>query len=86
MIKNDDKAYQALRAKMRECQVKHKEVAAATRISSTEFSMKINGRYPFTQDEMYDICAFLKIDINDLSKYFPDRTPEQRSYTRKRSD
>lgn len=78
------KVYQELRNRMSELKVKHRDVAVAVKISSTEFSMKINGRYPFTQDEIYDICAFLQIDSKDISKYFPNRTAEQRSFRRKR--
>lgn len=78
------KPYQNLRDKMSAMRLRQTDVAAAVNISKTEFSMKIMGYYPFTQDEIYDICDFLNIEVSEISYYFPRRTPEQRSFKRKR--
>lgn len=45
--------------------------AKAMGMSIGTLSGKLNGNYPFTQDEIYEACLLLKIDLKeDAADYF----------------
>lgn len=44
--------------------------AIAMGLSERSISLKLNGKVPWKDDEMYKASNLLDIDINDIPKYF----------------
>lgn len=45
-------------------------VAKAANITPSTYSLKLNCRSEFTQEEMCDICNFLGLSYGDIPSYF----------------
>lgn len=44
--------------------------AIAMGLSERTISVKLNGKVPWKDDEMYRVAKLLDIDIDDISRYF----------------
>lgn len=62
--------YSKLKARTVEMGKTDKMVAKAANMTPSTYSIKLNGRGEFNQTEMYDICNFLLIDLQDIPVYF----------------
>lgn len=62
--------YAALLGLMREKQFTQEKLAAATNISLSQLSAKLNGRYPFKQKDIKEISDVLEIAPTDIGRYF----------------
>ncbi len=49
------------------------ETARALLISPATYSLKLNGKYPWTLDEMYTQLDLIGCGYDKMSEYFPDR-------------
>ena len=54
----------------------HTELAKAIGICPASLSSRINGKKPFTLDEMYQIMDKLKLPYSELHTYFPKNGKE----------
>jgi len=55
-----------LKAAMRECDKVQEEVAAASGMTPSTFSRKVNGQLVFDEIEIIAICKFLKKKVTDI--------------------
>lgn len=62
--------YSKLKGKTKEMGFTQKEVAECADMSETTYSLKLNGKYPFKQDEIQRIIAFLSISQDEIGAYF----------------
>ncbi len=62
--------YGALLGLMREKNYTQEKLAAASNISLTQLSGKLNGRYPFKQTDIQNIATVLDIQPADIGRYF----------------
>ena len=62
--------YSLLKARTVELGKTDKDVAVAGKMSPSTYSLKVNGKGDFSQEQISDICDFLKIDFSDIPKYF----------------
>ncbi len=62
--------YSKLRGKTIEMGKTDKDVALAANMNPSTYSLKINGKGVFTQDQICAICQFLGIQIIDVPLYF----------------
>ena len=62
--------YSALLGLMREKGYTQEKLADATFISISQLSAKLNGRYPFKQTDIQNICNVLDILPADIGRYF----------------
>lgn len=62
--------YSALLGLMREKGYSQERLAAAADMSLTQLSGKLNGRYPFKQKDIQNICNVLDIMPTDIGRYF----------------
>ena len=62
--------YSKLKARTVEMGLLSREVAAAINMSAPTYSMKLNGKAEFSQNEIRKICEFLKIEASDIPLYF----------------
>ena len=62
--------YSALLGLMREKGYTQESLAAATGISLSQLSAKLNGRYPFKQTDIQKIVDVLNIVPMDIGRYF----------------
>lgn len=62
--------YSALLGLMREKGYTQESLAAATGISLSQLSAKLNGRYPFKQTDIQKITDVLSIMPMDIGRYF----------------
>lgn len=62
--------YSRLRARTIELGYTDKDVAHSANMTPSTYSLKINGRGQFTQEQMCDICDFLQIAYVDIPVYF----------------
>lgn len=49
------------------------ETAKVLLINPATYSQKLNGRYPWTLDEMYTLLDIIGCGCDKMSEYFPDR-------------
>ncbi len=62
--------YSKLRGKTAEMGKTDRDVATAAQMNPSTYSQKINGKGVFSQDQICSICAFLAIELVDVSSYF----------------
>lgn len=71
--------YARLRAKTVELGKTDKEVAVAGKMTPSTYSLKLNNKGVFTQEQIVDICNFLLIAYCDIPLYF---LPSKFSFTK----
>lgn len=62
--------YSMLKAKTVELGKTDKDVAAAGKMTPSTYSLKVNGKGDFSQEQISNICRFLSIDFCDIPRYF----------------
>ncbi len=62
--------YSLLKARTAELGKTDKAVAAAGKMTPSTYSLKLNGKGIFTQEQICNICEFLQIDRCDIPRYF----------------
>lgn len=62
--------YSKLRGRTVEMRKTDKDVAAAAKMNPSTYSLKLNGKGFFTQDQITAICLFLGIEFCDIPAYF----------------
>ena len=62
--------YSKLRGRTAEMEKTDRDVASAARMNPSTYSLKLNGKGSFSQDQICAICAFLGIELADVSAYF----------------
>jgi len=67
MLKMD---YSKLLGRIKELGYTQESVAAATKMSESQFCQKLSGNYPFKQTDIQNLCECLKIPIEEIGTYF----------------
>lgn len=62
--------YSKLKARTAELGYTDKDVAEAGKMTPSTYSLKMNGKGVFTQDQIYNICVFLCIEFASIPIYF----------------
>lgn len=62
--------YSKLRGRTVEMGKTDRDVAAAAKMNPSTYSLKINGKGVFSQDQIYAICLFLGIEFVEIPAYF----------------
>lgn len=62
--------YAKLLGKIRECRITQEQLATAIKKNKSTLSAKLNGRTPFTTDEIDNICRVLDIGNDEIGSYF----------------
>lgn len=62
--------YSKLRARTAERGKTSRDVAKAGKMTPSTYSLKLNGKGEFSQEQIVDICAFLDIEFCNIPLYF----------------
>lgn len=62
--------YSKLKGRTAERGVTDADVARAGNMSNSTYSLKLNGKGDFSQEQIGDICVFLGIDFCEVHLYF----------------
>lgn len=62
--------YNILKEKIREKKLSYKKLSEKMRISESGFNKKINGKYFFTQEEIFSLKKILKLKNSELIQIF----------------
>ena len=62
--------YNILKEKIREKKLSYKKLSEKIRISESGFNKKINGKYFFTQEEIFLLKKILKLKNSELIQIF----------------
>jgi hypothetical protein len=62
--------YNILKEKIREKKLSYKKLSEKMRISESGFNKKINGKYFFTQEEIFFLKKILKLKNSELIQIF----------------
>lgn len=62
--------YSKLMGKMRERRVTQDALASSIGMSRQQMNNKLNGRSPFKQSDIKEICALLDIPLEEVGIYF----------------
>ena len=62
--------YNILKEKIRERKLSYKKLSEKMRISESGFNKKINGKYFFTQEEIFLLKKILKLKNSELIQIF----------------
>ena len=62
--------YNILKEKIREKKLSYKKLSEKMRISENGFNKKINGKYFFTQEEIFLLKKILKLKNSELIQIF----------------
>ena len=62
--------YNILKEKIREKRLSYKKLSEKMRISESGFNKKINGKYFFTQEEIFLLKKILKLKNSELIQIF----------------
>lgn len=62
--------YSQLKARTAELGKTDKTVATAGKMTPSTYSLKLNGKGDFSQEQICDICEFLQITYGDIPRYF----------------
>lgn len=62
--------YSKLRARTVELGMTDRAVATAANMTPSTYSLKLNGKGEFSQEQICRICNFLMIGYGDIPKYF----------------
>lgn len=65
--------YKKLRLIMFENDITIQELAKRIGVSNTYMSNRLNGKHPFSMDNVYAICKLFSIPYEEISTYFPER-------------
>lgn len=65
-----EKNYSELKGKMHSCGLTQRDLAQQIHISHCTLSLKLNGKTPFTQSEIWAICNALGISSIEIGHYF----------------
>ena len=62
--------YNILKEKIRDRKLSYKKLSEKMRISESGFNKKINGKYFFTQEEVYELKELLELSNDELVHIF----------------
>lgn len=62
--------YNILKEKIRDKKLSYKKLSEKMRISESGFNKKINGKYFFTQEEIFMLKKILKLKNSELIQIF----------------
>lgn len=62
--------YNILKEKIRDKKLSYKKLSEKMRISESGFNKKINGKYFFTQEEIFFLKKILKLKNSELIQIF----------------
>lgn len=62
--------YNILKEKIRNKKLSYKKLSEKMRISESGFNKKINGKYFFTQEEVYELKKLLELSNDELVHIF----------------
>ncbi|WP_300611225.1 DUF739 family protein [uncultured Oscillibacter sp.] len=62
--------YSMLKARTAELGKTDRDVAVAGKMTPSTYSLKVNGKGEFSQEQISDICQFLGIDFSEIPRYF----------------
>lgn len=62
--------YSMLKARTAELGKTDRAVATAGKMTPSTYSLKLNGKGEFSQEQICNICEFLQINFCDIPKYF----------------
>lgn len=62
--------YSQLKARTAELGQTDRAVSIAAGMTPSTYSLKLNGKGDFAQEQIIRICDFLRIDYGDIPKYF----------------
>ena len=62
--------YYTLKSKIRDRKLSYKKLSEKMRISESGFNKKINGKYFFTQEEIFLLKKILKLKNSELIQIF----------------
>lgn len=62
--------YSKIRARTAELGTTDKAVAAAAKMTPSTYSLKMQGKSEFTQEQIRDICDYLRVSYADIPQYF----------------
>lgn len=62
--------YNILKEKIRDRKLSYKKLSEKMRISESGFNKKINGKYFFTQEEIFFLKRILKLKNSELIQIF----------------
>jgi len=65
-----EEMYNILKEKIREKKLSYKKLSEKMRISESGFNKKINGKYFFTQEEIFFLKKILKLKNSELIQIF----------------
>jgi repressor-like protein len=69
-LESKKEMYNILKEKIREKKLSYKKLSEKMRISESGFNKKINGKYFFTQEEIFLLKKILKLKNSELIQIF----------------
>lgn len=69
-LKSKKEIYNILKEKIRDKKLSYKKLSEKMRISESGFNKKINGKYFFTQEEIFLLKKILKLKNSELINIF----------------
>ena len=69
-LESKKEMYNILKEKIREKKLSYKKLSEKMRISESGFNKKINGKYFFTQEEIFLLKRILKLKNSELIQIF----------------
>jgi len=69
-LESKKEMYNILKEKIRDRKLSYKKLSEKMRISESGFNKKINGKYFFTQEEIFMLKKILKLKNSELIQIF----------------
>ena len=69
-LESKKEMYNILKEKIRDRKLSYKKLSEKMRISESGFNKKINGKYFFTQEEIFFLKKILKLKNSELIQIF----------------
>lgn len=69
-LESKKEIYNILKEKIRDRKLSYKKLSEKMRISESGFNKKINGKYFFTQEEIFFLKKILKLKNSELIQIF----------------
>jgi repressor-like protein len=69
-LESKKEMYNILKEKIRDRKLSYKKLSEKMRISESGFNKKINGKYFFTQEEIFMLKKILKLKNSELVQIF----------------
>ena len=69
-LESKKEMYNILKEKIRDKKLSYKKLSEKMRISESGFNKKINGKYFFTQEEVYELKKLLELSNDELVHIF----------------